>query len=165
MVESESVGTSELQLGKILEEDGLTENQEAILAHYWETFNIFKACEMVGVQRNYIYSALNSKTETPFQRAYAKMTQQLENDPRIGKIGGIENLRDIAKRAKDAGRMDIEIAAQKEINKMIDRNLAVQKKSVENITIDIKGSLDLTAPKELGEHIIDTEYEDYAEED
>ena len=162
---TESVDTSDLQLGKILEEDGLTKKQEAILAYYWETFNIFKACEMTGVQRYYIYNALNSKTETPFQRAYYKMTKQLENDPRIGKIGGIENLRDIAKRAKEAGRMDIEIAAQKEINKMIDRNLAVQKKSVENITIDIKGTLDLTTPKELSEAVIDTEYEDYAEEE
>ena len=146
----------------VSEEDGLTDIQRTILNLYWETFSITKACQLAGVDKSYVYHSLK-RTDTEFTKAFNKMTQELETDPRITKVGGIANLIDIAERARQDGRYDIELKVQQELNKMIDKNLAIQKKTVENVNIEVKGVLDLTQDDDS--HYIEADYQDVSYEE
>lgn len=145
-------------------EEHLTEKQKKILLHYWDTFSLRKACEYAGVTREYIFNARrypNSK----FSQALREVTEMLENDDRVGKVGTLEALLDIERRAREAGDMNVELKVRQEINKMIERNLAIQKKSIETVNIDVKGVLDLTQTKEIESGSEDVDYENLSYEE
>lgn len=138
------------------EKDDLTDKQRNFLEYYYDTFSVIKACELTGIHSSYLYHSL--KRDTTFTKKFRQLTKDLETDPRITKVGGLANLIDIAKRAKDAGDFGAELKAQAEINKMVEKNLAIQKRSTEHVQLEIKAKLDLTESREAAQITQDAEY-------
>jgi hypothetical protein len=144
---------------------GLTIKQEKFLVLYPEKLNVYRTAEAVGISKANIIRDIQK--DTAFGIEVRRLTQELDDDPRFSKAGTLSALydmeEDIAKdeelEAKDRYRLILDI--RKEINKMIDGNIASQKKIVEKKVIEVKGGYDFTKlPETSFQKTIDISHEE-----
>lgn len=137
------------KVSKVKNERGLTVKQESFLEAYDELFDIYRAADKCGIARSNIMADL--RKDTAFAREFKGMTKRIEDDPRFTKTGAIGNLLKIKRDIEDdtelrsSDRYKLLLEIQKEINKMVDGNLASQKKVIEKKTIDVKAVYDFTS--------------------
>ncbi len=128
--------------------DGLTERQSKFVMLYPEKLNIYRTADECGIPRGNIVRDI--KKDTPFGREVRRISAELDGDPRFSKIGTLSALYDMEDsiqsdpelEPRDKYRLLLDI--RKEINKMIDGNIASQKKFVETKTVTFEGVYDLT---------------------
>jgi len=146
-------------------EDGLTVKQEKFLLLFPETLNIYRTAERVGIARSNIVRDV--QRDTPFGRAVRELSKMLDDDPRFSKAGTLSDLYDMEKsiiddetmESKDKFRLLLDI--KKEINKMIDGNIASQKKTIENKNLILNATYDMTKlPERQEQKTIDIGYEE-----
>jgi len=146
-------------------EDGLTVKQEKFLLLFPETLNIYRTAERVGIARSNIVRDV--QRDTPFGRAVRELSKRLDDDPRFSKAGTLSDLYDMEKsiiddetmESKDKFRLLLDI--KKEINKMIDGNIASQKKTIENKNLILNATYDMTKlPERQEQKTIDIGYEE-----
>lgn len=146
-------------------EDGLTFKQEKFLLLYPEVLNVYKTAQEVGIPRSNIVRDL--KKDTPFGIKFRRMVEKMEmdNDPRFSKAGTLGDLFKLEEEIRNDDSIDSEkkyrliLDIKKEINKMIDGNIASTKKVVENKNLFVSGVYDLTKlPEQQTQKTIDIEY-------
>jgi hypothetical protein len=157
------------RLSRKLTENGYTKQQEAWLKAYPFVLDVYRAAEIANISVSNIMAYINR--DTVFGRKarelIQKVTDGIDKDPRFNKAGSIALLsrmidditHDAEIESKDKYKLILDI--QKEINKMVDGNIAAQKKNVTNTAIMIEGVVDFTKKKRLPEQITeDAEYEE-----
>lgn len=129
--------------------NGLTVKQEKFLVLYPENLNVYKTAEAVGISKTNIMRDI--KRDTVFGKKVRELAKELDDDPRFSKAGTLSALYDMEDRiendetleSKDKYRLLLDI--RKEINKMIDGNIASQRSIVEKKVINVNGVYDFTA--------------------
>ena len=146
---------------------GLTQRQEKFLEVFPITLNVYKSAEIAEIARTNIMADLSK--DTPFANCYRAMVENLDNDPRYNKAGSIKSLQGMIdeldmmteEEIKPSERIKLKLDIQKEINKMIEGNLASSKKIVENKTLVLEGVYDFTKkqiePKAQNAGVIEAE--------
>lgn len=127
---------------------GLTIKQEKFLVLYPENLNVYRTADACGIARGNIMRDIQKDTE--FGMAVRELTEDLDGDPRFSKAGTLSALYDMESaiendeevKAVDKYRLLLDI--RKEINKMIDGNIASQKKTITNKSIHFEGVYDFT---------------------
>lgn len=127
---------------------GLTVKQEKFLVLYPEKLDVYRTARCVGISKTNIMRDIQK--DTAFGIAVRELALELDDDPRFSKAGTLGALyemeEDISKdeelEAKDKYRLLLDI--RKEINKMIDGNIASQKKVITQRIIEVKGGYDFT---------------------
>ncbi len=143
------------ELTKAKSERGLTTKQEKFLLLYPEKLNVYRTAEAVGISKSNIIRDIQK--DSPFGDAVRKLTDDLEGDPRFNKAGSIAALYEMEDSIKEDPELEpkeryrLLLDIRKEINKMIDGNIASQKKVVEKKNITLNGTYDFTKLPEAQE--------------
>ena len=153
----------------------VTPKQAEFLEIFSEIGDFNAACREVGLKPTKVRASLGSSSA--FSDAYEKVMENLADDFSFSKVKNLTvlgKMRDnlfeqmqVAQKGGDVKSLAFlsgaAIKCTQEINKMIEGNLAAQKKIQENVDLKIEGVLDLT-PKD-DRKVIDVEYEDLDEQD
>lgn len=121
----------------------LSIRQKKFLIHYQDTLSIKEAAMRSGLRSDAVLTSLKKKTL--FADLFRKAQENVINDPRFTKSGSLGKLQDLQRQAEEAGDLKLSFDIQKEINKMIDGNLAIQKvlnQKEDNVVLTL---IDLTA--------------------
>lgn len=124
----------------------LSIRQKRFLVAYQETLSIKEACIQANLRPDAVLASL--RRPTLFSELFKKVQGNVINDARFTKAGSIGKLLHIQTMAEMAGDYKLVFDVQKEINKMIDGNLAIQKvlnQKEENVTLTL---IDLTKKPE-----------------
>jgi hypothetical protein len=125
----------------------LTEKQKAFLAEYQECMDLKEACEKSQIYLGNLRRDIQKDTE--FARRFWRIRQAIEKDTRFDKAAGLERLYRYQRIAEEQGDFKLAIEIQKEINKMVDGNIAATTQRVEkNEKIEIK-CFDFTERRKL----------------
>ena len=135
----------------------ITDNQVKFLELYEDCLDVNAAAKKSGVGVTNIRRAL--KSDTPFARAFRKLSSDFDADPRFNKIGSLSMLLALKKEASDEGKLDLVLKIIQEINRMMEGNLAATKKVVENVDIKVGAVIDLTQPLD-SQKTIDIKHEE-----
>lgn len=111
--------------------NSLTMRQKKFLLKYQETFSMREAVKAGGYTSQTVSNML--RKDSLFTRTFRELQKNLEQDPRLTKISGVEKLLSYQKAAEEAGDIKLAVDIQKEINKMIQGNIAPTK-SIEEKT-------------------------------
>lgn len=140
----------------------LTIKQRKFLIYYSDTLNLREAAKKAGLRSDSLNLMLRKKTL--FTDMVREIQKNVINDPRFTKAGSIGELQKLKDEARSVGDLKLVLDIQKEINKMIDGNLAVQKvlnERTERINIAV---IDLTKKEPAAQleetNPIDTDYEE-----
>jgi len=157
------------RLSRKYTENGMTEQQEAWLRAYPLVLDVYRAAEIAKISVSNIMAYIGR--DTIFGRKARELIEEvtggIDRDPRYNRAGSLARLTameediisDSEMDAKDKYKLLLDI--RKEINKMIDGNIAAQKKSVTNTAIMIEGVVDFTKKKQLPQQIVeDADYEE-----
>jgi hypothetical protein len=117
--------------------DTLTDRQRTFLAEYQETMDLSKALEVSGIRIGNLRRDI--KKDSEFARRYWELRNSVEKDPRFDKAAGLERLMRYQRIAEEKEDFKLAIEIQKEINKMVDGNIAATTQRVEkNEKIEVK---------------------------
>jgi hypothetical protein len=122
----------------------LTKEQVLFLDLYEDNLDVNASARDSGLDVSNIRRALRGNTE--FSKMFRRLSDNIERDPRFGRLGSLSMLIELKDRAREEAKYDLEFKIIQEINKMIDGNLAATKKVVENVDIKVNGIIDLTVP-------------------
>jgi hypothetical protein len=140
--------SSRNEISKAKSDKGLTVKQEKFLLLYPEKLNVYRTAEAVGISKSNIIRDIQK--DSPFGIAVRQLTADLENDPRFNKAGSIAALYEMEDNITNDPELEpavkyrLLLDIRKEINKMIDGNIASQKKVVEKKNITLNGTYDFT---------------------
>lgn len=139
------------------QDDKLKDNEKRFLEEYEDSYDIMESARRSGLDTVNIHRRL--KSSSTLGKHFKKLIFDIDKDHRYGKAGSITMLMKLKKLAEDKEDYNLVFKIIQEINKMIDGNIAVQKKVVENRQFEIKGVIDLTKPIEEPK-TIDISYEE-----
>jgi nitrate reductase alpha subunit len=115
----------------------LTEKQKTFLAEYQATMDLASALGASNMQMCNLRRDI--KKDTEFARRYWELRNSVEKDPRFDKAAGLERLMRYQRIAEEKEDFKLAIEIQKEINKMVDGNIAATTQRVEkNEKIEVK---------------------------
>lgn len=103
----------------------LTRKQVAFLAEYRESFSMRKAVAAGGYSSQTVSNML--RKDSLFTRTFKELQKNLEQDPRLTKLSGLEKLLRYQSSAEEDGDYKLALEIQKEINKMVQGNIAPTK--------------------------------------
>lgn len=153
----------DVEVSKEKNEDGLTVRQQSFLDAYDSVLDVYKAATMAGISKTNIMADL--RRNTPFAIEFRKRADLIEDDPRFSKSGSMGNLLDLKRKIKNDGELKsaekyrLLLDIQKEINKMMEGNLASKKTVSTNTEVKLEAVYDFTKPIEEPD-TIDIDYED-----
>jgi nitrate reductase alpha subunit len=125
----------------------LTEKQKTFLAEYQATMDLASALGASNMQMCNLRRDI--KKDTEFARRYWELRNSVEKDPRFDKAAGLERLMRYQRIAEEKEDFKLAIEIQKEINKMVDGNIAATTQRVEkNEKIEVK-CFDFTERRKL----------------
>lgn len=154
----------------------ITPKQAEFLDVFQETGDFNSACSEVGLKPSKVRASLQSGSK--FRMAYDKVMESLAESFDYSKVKNLTSLSKTRDKLEGAmmdalSRDDIKeasfvsgalIKCIQEMNKMVDGNLAAQKKIQENHEFKFQGVIDLSG-KPSEDKMIDIEYEDLDEQD
>jgi hypothetical protein len=125
----------------------MTELQKAFLAEYEECMDLKETCDKLNVYIGNIKRDILKETE--FAKRFWEIRKNIEKNVKFDKAAGLERLMRYQKAAENMGDYKLAIEIQKEINKMVDGNIAATTQRVEkNEKIEIK-CFDFTERRKL----------------
>lgn len=154
--------------------------QYSFLKAFVDTGDVKAACNLSGMRNNKLKMTLQG-SKTPFVQAFREVMNNVSNDFNYSKVKNLyelasirDRLMEIANKKLEGGDADLRNAtsamtgalkAMQEMNKMVDGNLAAQKKVNENIDITVEGVIDMTPDRDrIGSggvsEVIDIEHND-----
>ena len=139
------------------DDDRLKEEEKEFLRVYEDTFNVMDSARAAGLDEVNIHRRLKSSSR--LARHFRTLIEHIADNPRYNKAGSLNMLTELKKRAAEKEDLNLEFKIIQEINKMIEGNIATQKKIVENRQLEVKGVIDLTKPPNEPK-TIDVEYEE-----
>ena len=123
----------------------LTELQAKFLVEYQDCINVGEACRRTGYNQSNVRR--DAAKDTAFGRAFREIRKNIEKDIRLDKAAGLERLLGYQKVAEEAGDLKLAIDIQKEINKMVEGNIAATtQREIKENKVEIK-VLDFTKKK------------------
>ncbi len=149
------------------EEKKLNSDELEFLKYYESTLNIMDSARRAGLDEVNIHRRL--KSSSALGVAFKALVETIDKDPRFNKIGSISVLykleesiwEDKELEAKDKYKLMLDV--RREINKMIEGNIAATKKVVTTREVKVTGVIDLTKP--INEpKTIDVGYDDVHEQ-
>lgn len=155
------------QTKEIKQRNRLSEKQIVFLDEFALSFNFKEAAKKAGYHPSQIRQFMQKQPESLFNRTYRKIQASVIDDPRFNKCGSVERMFRWMEDAEANGDLKLALEIQKELNKMIDGNMAVQKQITENKKEVNVNVIDLTKPKAgiTQESVEDTNYEEVDDEE
>lgn len=140
--------------------------QLTFLDNFAETFDFEGSARLVDKYPSQVRDVMQKSPMSTFAKKFREIQKGVIDNHRFNKCGSLERMYRWMQNAEEIGDYKLALDIQKEINKMIDGNIAIQKQITEHKKEVSVKVIDMTKPRqELPESDVeDADYEDYEDD-